>query len=922
MPARRLLLVVCSLRHICGEAQQPQLSLAGANRELEQQPCDTVAAISDSGLHHVSGLGKHESHATLLSCASKEWLITREQTRARQHEYAGIMKARGVSPASSKHVDHSTNDAGGMVQCYHTLVREKLSQGTYEYPFELMNCSMMMSQNAAFVCSSTQLIAFGNALDYSGIKRSVLNLRNLSPQEMRLQSSKGGLPWSTPQVVMSSDPEQSGCVDDKLTSRGRGCEYEGKLSLTVHNPPSREPVLLLYASSRVKLGSNPSSRHIQVASTTDLTGAKAWGRFEACTFVNYKVHMSNHIHFAAVNAHMSGHGLLALFPAEIADGPVHASGIFWATSRDGVHWSPPKLAHNPRHSKAEGYTIPTPVDGFEDQRNFLMQYHRSGADAVTYMCRYALMPGAFPRAASPQLALTTSKAPANLWQQALAPRQTVAPIYTDTFTNRSNTSCFMRVHGPVTTWWLAQSLNGAVALIGGQLYALLGSKRSLNVKGRRCEPHELWLHSVRCNKYTSAVVTQTKVLQVPSALPERSCQPYVNFDTTGPDDGRVLQMHLDNYDGLGVAMLLYTDYVQLKTPKMPTGPAMQNTPAKDSTPAMNYARVVYALIIGVSARPRNSKYETPEVMDATSPIVLQSGPTSAVPGEVQRNWSPFAVGGQVYAFQWLCRLGQSVVQYLGYVTSNEGRVGIIRAPAVSWYSSPSNWLRGAIGVGRFNSIAAGTPAVRWNSTHFIAIGHVCDDMGTTPGTRKHISMFAYAFSAEKPFDIVAATPAFVLMPTTATTTSPGFNIAMPVPKAGSPARAPYGRIQYPIGLQLRRVSEHYLGASKAESEHNFILSWGWMDTQTMITRIDARLLVRKLIPRGGYVTTRHNHSGVGLQHHDQHRTGNTSGSPLATHFDRRAGDNHDPATAHRRNASMVSAARPIRIAEAMAEALG
>ena len=224
---------------------------------------------------------------------------------------------------------------------------------THESPYSKATVSLRhqlrMSHNVAVTClHGRTLVAFGGmahalaSADWQGNDRGIW--RTSSP------ATAPPLLWSTPRLVLTGDPEQTGCVD--AVREGPSCEYDGKLSVVRFQRST-----LLFTRSNLAHGGG--GRHVQLTRSAD--GVQEWSRFEQLQIagVTHGAPEVN-IYFLAVRV-MRGRRarLLGIFPGSL--GGRLGSGVFSSTSADGVHWSTPRKLLS---SVAEdGRTRDYPVDG-------------------------------------------------------------------------------------------------------------------------------------------------------------------------------------------------------------------------------------------------------------------------------------------------------------------------------------------------------------------------------------------------------------------------------------------------------------------------------------------------------------------------------------------------------------------------------
>ena len=176
---------------------------------------------------------------------------------------------------------------------------------------------------------------------------------------------------------------------------------------------------------------------------------------------------------------------------------------------------------------------------------------------------------------------------------------------------------------------------------------------------------------------------------------------------------------------------------------------------------------------------------------------------------LEKNWSPFEADGKLYVHQWLDSINGSAVVLR--VNRTSGRLD-------QRYESSSLGLRAAAGLPAGTFLSGGTPAIRLNATHFFAIGH--------SRSKRSYAMFGYVFSGSAPFRILGATHEFTIN-----------HMAEGID--WDPPPSSWGRVQFPTGLGWSEGSEWLL------------LSWGFHDRDTMVSRLRLSELlsrVQRLIP--------------------------------------------------------------------------
>ena len=150
-------------------------------------------------------------------------------------------------------------------------------------------------------------------------------------------------------------------------------------------------------------------------------------------------------------------------------------------------------------------------------------------------------------------------------------------------------------------------------------------------------------------------------------------------------------------------------------------------------------------------------------------------------GAVEKNWSPFRRGADVYVWQWLDDAnGASAVHRL--------RVDAARLEPVAAVAGAGAALREAVlgaGDARRAKLSGGAPPARLNGSHYLGVGHV-------QRHRRWYTLFAYWFAAEPPFGFAAATREFRFAVAAGGETAVDYDVAT---KPGVE-----DMIQFPVGL--------------------------------------------------------------------------------------------------------------------------
>lgn len=214
-----------------------------------------------------------------------------------------------------------------------------------------------MSHNAVVHCLRQRtLVAFGglahapDSADWQG--------NDVGIWRLAAPATLPPLAWSTPQLVLSGDPNTTGCVD--AVREGPSCEYDGKLSVVRFGRST-----LLF--TRSNLARSGGARHVQVTRSAD--GVHGWERFEQLQIAGvahgnpdvniYFLSVRSLRPFPRAGGPRWTPRLLGLFPGVL--GGAHGAGVFSITSADGVHWSAPRKLFA---SAVDGQrTRDHPVDG-------------------------------------------------------------------------------------------------------------------------------------------------------------------------------------------------------------------------------------------------------------------------------------------------------------------------------------------------------------------------------------------------------------------------------------------------------------------------------------------------------------------------------------------------------------------------------
>lgn len=204
-------------------------------------------------------------------------------------------------------------------------------------------------------------------------------------------------------------------------------------------------------------------------------------------------------------------------------------------------------------------------------------------------------------------------------------------------------------------------------------------------------------------------------------------------------------------------------------------------------------------------------------------LVIGDGP------RVEKNWVPFTLDDDVFVTRWL----------VDDVWNRTVTIGWNGDDLVK-YHADGQFLRHRF-MGKH--ISGGTNAVRLNATHFLAIGHTRTD---PPRVYK---MFAYIFTSEPPFTIVASSPEFNLR------TPP----RRPAPRRRGLLREHQGadifdpaavravpRTQFPMSLSLPNTSR--VDDDDDDSDDLAVLVWGSEDIETYLSVLRLTTLLHHCHP--------------------------------------------------------------------------
>ena len=154
--------------------------------------------------------------------------------------------------------------------------------------------------------------------------------------------------WEPPALAIRGD--HAGCVDRRLRTGYRGCEYDGRLSV-VHFRGRH----WLYARANLRECAPTGGRFVHVATSVD---ARQWSPFQLLTIDGYHPDSGDIYFFAAQRSPVDDDSLLALFPLSQPAGGCIAA----AFSADGVRWTAPLKLRGCKLAP-EGRTEDHPVAG-------------------------------------------------------------------------------------------------------------------------------------------------------------------------------------------------------------------------------------------------------------------------------------------------------------------------------------------------------------------------------------------------------------------------------------------------------------------------------------------------------------------------------------------------------------------------------
>ena len=180
---------------------------------------------------------------------------------------------------------------------------------------------------------------------------------------------------------------------------------------------------------------------------------------------------------------------------------------------------------------------------------------------------------------------------------------------------------------------------------------------------------------------------------------------------------------------------------------------------------------------------------------------------------------------------------------------------------------PAELLQRAMGAAPHATVSGGTPALRLNATHFVAVGHTMTWACNTLEVRskgkaarakcmrknrwRAYAMFAYTFSAMPPFGLRSVSREFRMrLPRGGASDGyvarPMLDIDAALLWPPPPMRAPHmkvrgldGKAQFPVGLSWRWPTTRQKGAGG----RCVLLSWGHDDTETFVSTLPVDTLL-------------------------------------------------------------------------------
>lgn len=198
----------------------------------------------------------------------------------------------------------------------------------------------------------------------------------------------------------------------------------------------------------------------------------------------------------------------------------------------------------------------------------------------------------------------------------------------------------------------------------------------------------------------------------------------------------------------------------------------------------------------------------------------------------------------MFVHRWVDRAGEAVAHELDFRTGQ-----LLRT-----YTSSNGRLRQIIGGPNHTEISGGTPAVRLNATHFLAVGHTMTMPCALPEVAskgrdakraclrmnqwRAYALFGYVFESEPPFHVVAATPQFRVHPPMGKQKY-GQEFGPPPPDVTTPkgvVEGHLGKPQFPAGL--------IFDASKKL----LVLSTGYRDRLTLVSWVKLEYMMRRMSP--------------------------------------------------------------------------
>jgi len=399
--------------------------------------------------------------------------------------------------------------------------------------------------------------------------------------------------------------------------------------------------------------------------------------------------------------------------------------------------------------------------------------------------------------------------------------------------------------------------NGALATIGQHLLfvhaedVILRTRRDSGPMFTCRSERRLVLTGLSC--ISESHPDPSSLMNVQTTSPNSTCADVTGYRSRGPIDPRVIQ--LDDSHGL----VLVSDFVPARADEAKRTAA--NPDEGDVTAASPVGRNLHYEVTPImhilEARGRNGKeafaiVETHMLRFASESVGSMSS--------MEKNWTPFVVDGTLYAFQWLLNAkGRSVAFRIDL------RTGLLTGRA----ESDARRLVDAIGAAHYAVISGGTPAVCINATHHLAIGHTMTATCNRPEhtrrgadwrrrcfnnhRQRSYALFAFVFRSSPPFSISGATREFRWEPPCSSTAvaarqscpghksgDEGLGFASVAPASNESERLwGVARLHFPVGLV-------YAPMSRTSRERQLVVSWGYQDRVTLLTRVSLQHLLARM----------------------------------------------------------------------------